>query len=99
MPDSEEGVRIANHRRDPSYWRERLELVVSDVEILEVPWERTLTADDYVSLIGTYSDHIALAHDDRLQLQQAIRQRLDSYGGSITVEYLTRVYLGHRPEP
>ncbi len=69
---------------------------MADVEVLEVPWERTLSAADYVSLTGTYSDHITLAPDDRRALQEAVRQRLELQGGSITLEYLTRVYLGER---
>ena len=96
MPESDESLRNANHRRQPAYWQERMERVMADVEVLEVPWERTLSAADYVSLTGTYSDHITLAPDDRRALQEAVRQRLELQGGSITLEYLTRVYLGVR---
>ena len=94
MPEHGESRRVANHRRDTSYWRERLARIASDVKVFEMPWERTMRASEYTALIGTYSDHLALDPEDRSGLQEAIRHRLMAQGGSITLSYLTRVYLG-----
>lgn len=94
MPEHQQSRRVANHRRDTEYWRDRLARVTRSVEVFEVPWARWLTAQEYVALIGTYSDHIALPHDDRTALQEAIRHRLLAQGDSIELSYVTRVYLG-----
>ena len=94
MPEHGESRRVANHRRDTSYWRERLARIAADVKVFEMPWERTMRASEYTSLIGTYSDHLALAPEDRSGLLEAILHRLMDQGGSITLSYLTRVYLG-----
>jgi trans-aconitate methyltransferase len=96
MPDHGESRRVALHRRDTSYWQGRMAGVAPDVQVFELPWERRLSADDYVALIATYSDHITLPPEDRAGLQAAIRDRLMGHGGVIELSYLTRVYLGRR---
>lgn len=94
MPEHHESLRVANHRRDGDYWRDRMARLTARVAVFELAWARSLTADEYVALVGTYSDHIALPPHDRTSLQEAIRSRLMKSGGPIEMSYLTRVYLG-----
>jgi len=57
-------------------------------------WERTYTAGDYVRLLGTYSDHIAIPAEMRGKLLAGIETLIErSYGGVITKGYLTVLHV------
>jgi len=57
-------------------------------------WDRTYTARDYVHLLGTYSDHIAIPAETRMKLLTGIEALIDrSYGGVITKGYLTVLHV------
>lgn len=47
--------------------------------------ERTFTAQEYVQLLGTYSDHIAIEEKIRERFFQAIEEAIHRYGGTITL--------------
>lgn len=96
MPGNQGSRDSARHRRDLSYWLKRMGVLFSTVEPLELGWSRRLTADSYLRLIGTYSDHIALEDSNRIPLVGGIRERIDSVGG-IDLRYTTRVVLGSGP--
>lgn len=97
IEDTAESVRQRLHRRDTEGWLSRLGDIVSEVETATFAWTRPLSADDYVALIGTYTDHILLPDDDRENLLDEIHQRMIDTGGDIDLEYTTAVYLGRRP--
>jgi hypothetical protein len=40
-------------------------------------WERSYTADEYITLLDTFSGHIAMAAEKRQRLYREIRQRID----------------------
>ena len=46
---------------------------------------RTFTAAEYVQLLGTYSDHIALPDEVRLPFFQAVEDVINANGGTITI--------------
>ena len=46
---------------------------------------RTLGAKDYAKLCSTYSDHIAIPKEDRMQLLQKIEDAINRHGGEITI--------------
>jgi SAM-dependent methyltransferase len=59
------------------------------------PWTATYSAGEYLSLLGTYSGHIALADDQRSRLFAAIAELIDRrFGGRIVQQYecILRLY-------
>jgi SAM-dependent methyltransferase len=64
------------------------------VERHVIAWRRTFSADDYIGLIDTYSDHRTLPDGARRQLFAAIHQLADAeFGGQVPRYYRTVVYL------
>ena len=47
--------------------------------------ERVFTAGEYIGLLGTYSDHIAIAEPVRKEFFAAIERAIDARGGTITI--------------
>lgn len=54
-------------------------------------WEQTYTRAEYIDLLLTYSNHRALRPDLQAGLLTCVGTLIDSYGGSITKRYLTRL--------
>ncbi|MDE2125150.1 MAG: hypothetical protein KGJ62_01000 [Armatimonadetes bacterium] len=54
------------------------------VKVQRFPRQRTLTTTEYLSLLGTYSDHVVLDPDARQLLFEGIRAPRDGDGGAIT---------------
>ena len=46
---------------------------------------RTFTAKEYSTLLGTYSDHIAIEESIRKEFFSEIENAINNHGGSITV--------------
>ncbi len=59
---------------------------------------RTFTARDYIGLLGTYSDHIALEESRRKALFTGIEQAIQRYGGTITLHDTIDLELAKKPE-
>ena len=54
------------------------------------PWTANYSAEEYIKLLGTYSDHIALPEYNRTLLFDGIADLIGrNYGGSITKHYET----------
>lgn len=52
--------------------------------VRRVPWSQEYTAEQYVRLLGTYSDHIALPEDQRRRLLREIARLIETrYGGKV----------------
>jgi len=47
--------------------------------------ERVFTAKEYVGLLGTYSDHIAIEEPIRLKFFAAIEAAINDHGGTVTI--------------
>jgi SAM-dependent methyltransferase len=70
----------------------------SSVEVRTYPWSRTYSTAEYLQLLNTYSDHLALEEARRQRLYQAIAGLIDShYDGRVERPYLTVLYLGKKP--
>ena len=54
---------------------------------------RTLTAQEYIALINTYSDHRALPDDIRLPFENEMRSAINSLGGKINIYDTIDLYL------
>ncbi len=59
----------------------------TDVEARHYRWEQTYTMVDYLSLIGTHSDHIQLPQAARERLFKRIAEAIDRAGGSFALTY------------
>ncbi len=57
----------------------------------------TYNADDYISLIDTYSDHRGLPEDNRAALYAGIREAIVRHGGYLKVDYIFQLYMGRKP--
>ncbi len=57
---------------------------------------REYTADDYVSLIGTHSDHISLKEPDRSNFYEGIRNVILAAGNKITLYDKITMYLAKK---
>lgn len=65
------------------------------VQRLTWRWRRDFTADEYLALLGTYSDHLALPAAQRTALLAAIRSTIETqFGGVVRREYWTHLHLG-----
>jgi SAM-dependent methyltransferase len=70
-----------------------------EVTVLQYGWETEYTAQGYVKLLNTYSDHIALEKGIRAELFDGIESLIEtSFDGRIVKEHLSLLYLAHRNE-
>jgi len=64
-----------------------------DLERREYLKTRTYTADEYVALIGTHSDHITLKEPNRSNFYDGIRHVILIHGNTITLYDRITLYL------
>lgn len=57
-------------------------------------WTSEYTSEQYVELIGTHSDHLALGPERLAALQDAVRAAIDDAGEMICLDYVTLLALG-----
>jgi SAM-dependent methyltransferase len=58
----------------------------------------TFTADEYVALLGTFSDNLALPEEQRAELFRRIHARVAAQpGGTVTTNHLVTLTVGYRP--
>jgi hypothetical protein len=55
----------------------------SSVETRIYRRERTLSADEWVGMVATFSDHQRLGHERLTALQQALHQTIEEFGGIV----------------
>lgn len=58
---------------------------------------RTFLAKEYVELLGTYSDHIAIEAMIRMEFFSKIEETIDNYGGSYTIYDTIDLQLARKP--
>lgn len=71
------------------------------VIVRRYPWTQTYTTEQYLRLISTYSDQLALPEDNRKALHQGIASLIERrFGGQVEKEYLAvlNVARTHRTE-
>lgn len=59
---------------------------------------RTLSTEQYIALINTYSDHRALPAEKRAAFEQDMREGLAEVGGCINIYDTMSLYLGRKQE-
>jgi trans-aconitate methyltransferase len=67
-----------------------------DVTKRAVTWEQTYTTDEWVTMLGTHSDHRILPDEQRARLHAAVGRVVDEHGGRVTAIYDTNCYLARR---
>ena len=79
-------------------WREQIEAsgLYADVSVRRHLWTVDYTADEYVAVLGTYSDHLVLPDEQRAELFSRIHTRI-ARRGSVTKTYLSILTVAHRP--
>jgi len=58
---------------------------------------RTFTAKEYIELLGTYSDHIAIEETIRTEFFSKIEETINQYGGSFTLYDTIDLQLARKP--
>lgn len=58
---------------------------------------RTLSAQEYITLIGTYSDHIAIEETIRTEFFSKIEEAINRHGGKITIYDTIDLQLARKP--
>ena len=61
-----------------------------------ITWTQRYTADEWVTLLGTHSDHRILPDDQRARLHDAVRRVIDAHGGTVDTTYEVMCYLATR---
>lgn len=69
----------------------------SDVTIKLYDASRTYSADEYIELLDTFSDHRTLPVDLRIALYDGIKEVILSHGGKNKVDYVFLLYMGRKP--
>ncbi len=69
---------------------------VTDACGLEQLWSDSYSAAEYVALINTYADHIALTPEIRERLDNAVGEVIERGGGTITLPYKTLVVMARK---
>jgi trans-aconitate methyltransferase len=67
-------------------------------DVVEHAWALAYSSAEYVQLIQTHQDHILLDPASKRSLLAAISRAIDAAGGSIRVEYVTRLCLARRAD-
>lgn len=60
------------------------------------PWAVEYSADNYVKLLDTYSDHRALKKSTKEKLFTGIAQLIDQFGGTVTRPYLAVLWFARK---
>ena len=68
------------------------------IESEQSAWSTQMNGQEYLQLIGTYSDHILLSDEVRKVLYDGILQAFSKHGDQIIKEYITVAYLAQKRE-
>jgi len=60
------------------------------------PWERTVSADEWVGMAATISDHLRLGPERLTALLAALRRTIDDLGGTVHARHQTYALLNRR---
>ena len=65
-----------------------------DFEVRRYRWDRQYSSSEYLKLLETYSDHISLEENRKIELYEGIKEIIDNdYDGTIVRPYLSVLYI------
>jgi hypothetical protein len=67
-----------------------------DIEMKLYEATRAYGADDYLALMDTMSDHLAMPNDKRAVLFAGIRDAILKHEGVLQMNYLFQLYMGRK---
>lgn len=91
-PDAEYGWEDAQRRADLAR-----KYGFTDIDCALYHRTRTFTAGEYVQLLGTYSDHIAIEEETRKRFFAQIEEAIEALGGQITLYDTMDLQLARKP--
>lgn len=59
--------------------------------------EKSYSADEYLALLETFSDHRSLPKQDKSLLYTAIKNAIAGHGGLLKMHYVFQLYMGRKP--
>ncbi len=68
----------------------------SSPEVREYPWSLSFATEQYIALVQTHQDHILMEERQREVLLAAVSRTIENAGGSIVVDFVTRLCLARR---
>ena len=68
---------------------------VYDLSLIHI--SRTFLAKEYIELLGTYSDHIAIEEKIRTEFFTKIEETINQYGGTFTIYDTIDLQLARKP--
>jgi len=68
-----------------------------DIQSRTYPASRTIDADEYAGLVGTYSRHMAMPEEIRTPFLQEIRDTINHCGGKFTLSNAALLCMGRKP--
>jgi len=76
-------------------WRAEVDAAdgFGQAEVRGYPWSARYSAEQYVGLLSTHSDHIVLTPAVRDALLQRVAETIDAHGGTLELPYVTRLCL------
>ena len=92
-PSSKKQVEFSE--KDLAVWKGRLaDAGFASVEAKLYRRKRTLTTEQYIGLLNTYSDHIALPEETKWLFEEEMRHAIDAAGGSVNIYDTIDLYMG-----
>jgi SAM-dependent methyltransferase len=67
-----------------------------DLLVHRFPWSQRYDTRQYLGLLNTYSDHLALPEEVRRSLRAGVAEVIDRHGGFIDRPYLAVLYLAQK---
>jgi hypothetical protein len=67
-----------------------------DVRCKSYSWSMRYSAADYLSLLGTHSDHALLSNSDRVDLFKSLSGIITAAGGEVDVSYESSLFVARR---
>lgn len=68
-----------------------------DIELCTYPWSATYTADQWVAMLATHSDHATMPPELRRSLLAGVHDAITALGGSVVLELGTALILARAP--
>ena len=88
--NTEEKIKNLRDKMDPLS-------LFEDFEVRRYRWDRQYSSSEYLKLLETYSGHISLEENRKIELYEGIKEIIDNdYDGTIVRPYLSVLYIAEK---